>query len=281
MIKAENIVYEYIRRDEEGNVEGIDRVLDGISLDVQTGEFIAVIGQNGSGKSTFARNLNRLLTPTEGSLWIDGLNSDDMENTWKIRQSTGMVFQNPDNQIISSVVEEDVGFGPENMGVPTDDIWKRVEDALNAVDMIKYRSYSPNKLSGGQKQRVAIAGVLAMHPKCIILDEATAMLDPQGRLEILQTVKALNKMDKITIILITQDMEEVIYADKVFVMDHGKITMSGTPREIFTNEEALKECQLDLPQALKLANELRKEGIDITEGLLTAEELVDAICQLY
>lgn len=281
MIKAENIVYEYIRRDEEGNVEGIDRVLDGISLDVQTGEFIAVIGHNGSGKSTFARNLNRLLTPTEGSLWIDGLNSDDMENTWKIRQSTGMVFQNPDNQIISSVVEEDVGFGPENMGVPTDDIWKRVEDALNAVDMLKYRSYSPNKLSGGQKQRVAIAGVLAMHPKCIILDEATAMLDPQGRLEILQTVKALNKMEKITIILITQDMEEVIYADKVFVMDHGKITMSGTPREIFTNEEALKECQLDLPQALKLANELRKEGIDITEGLLTAEELVDAICQLY
>ncbi len=281
MIKAENIVYEYIRRDEEGNVEGIDRVLDGISLDVQTGEFIAVIGHNGSGKSTFARNLNRLLTPTEGSLWIDGLNSDDMENTWKIRQSTGMVFQNPDNQIISSVVEEDVGFGPENMGVPTDDIWKRVEDALNAVDMIKYRSYSPNKLSGGQKQRVAIAGVLAMHPKCIILDEATAMLDPQGRLETLQTVKALNKMEKITIILITQDMEEVIYADKVFVMDHGKITMSGTPREIFTNEEALKECQLDLPQALKLANELRKEGIDITEGLLTAEELVDAICQLY
>lgn len=281
MIKAENIVYEYIRRDEEGNVEGIDRVLDGISLDVQTGEFIAVIGHNGSGKSTFARNLNRLLTPTEGSLWIDGLNSDDMENTWKIRQSTGMVFQNPDNQIISSVVEEDVGFGPENMGVPTDDIWKRVEDALNAVDMFKYRSYSPNKLSGGQKQRVAIAGVLAMQPKCIILDEATAMLDPQGRLEILQTVKALNKMEKITIILITQDMEEVIYADKVFVMDHGKITMSGTPREIFTNEEALKECQLDLPQALKLANELRKEGIDITEGLLTAEELVDAICQLY
>lgn len=281
IIKAENIVYEYIRRDEEGNVEDINRAVDGVSLDVEPGEFIAILGHNGSGKSTLARNINRLLTPGEGSLWVNGLDALESKNIWEIRKSAGMVFQNPDNQIIASVVEEDVGFGPENMGVPTDDIWKRVEEALLAVDLIKYRNKSPNKLSGGQKQRVAIAGVLAMHPKCIILDEATAMLDPQGRQEVLETVRALNKMENVTIILITHYMEEVLYADRVFVMNKGKVRLMGTPRQIFLNMEELLECQLDLPQISKLAYELRQEGIDIPEGILTIEELVDAICQLY
>lgn len=281
MINAQNIVYEYIRRDEEGNVESINRAVDGVSVDVKAGEFIAILGHNGSGKSTFAKNLNRLLTPTQGTLWVNGYDSSDNDNIWNIRQSAGMVFQNPDNQIISSVVEEDVGFGPENLGVQTDEIWKRVEDALNAVDMMKYRKYSPNKLSGGQKQRVAIAGVLAMQPDCIILDEATAMLDPQGRQEVLETVHALNKLKNVTIILITHYMEEVTGADRVFVMNHGKVQLSGTPREIFSDVETIKECQLDLPQIAKLAYELRQEGLDIPEGILIMEELVDSICQLY
>ena len=281
MINAQNIVYEYIRRDEEGNVENINRAVDGVSVDVKAGEFIAILGHNGSGKSTFAKNLNRLLTPTQGTLWVNGYDASDNDNIWNIRQSAGMVFQNPDNQIISSVVEEDVGFGPENLGVQTDEIWKRVEDALNAVDMMKYRKYSPNKLSGGQKQRVAIAGVLAMQPDCIILDEATAMLDPQGRQEVLETVHALNKLKNVTIILITHYMEEVTGADRVFVMNHGKVQLSGTPREIFSDVETIKECQLDLPQIAKLAYELRQEGLDIPEGILTMEELVDSICQLY
>lgn len=281
MINAQNIVYEYIRRDEEGNVESINRAVDGVSVDVKAGEFIAILGHNGSGKSTFAKNLNRLLTPTQGTIWVNGYDASDNDNIWNIRQSAGMVFQNPDNQIISSVVEEDVGFGPENLGVQTDEIWKRVEDALNAVDMMKYRKYSPNKLSGGQKQRVAIAGVLAMQPDCIILDEATAMLDPQGRQEVLETVHALNKLKNVTIILITHYMEEVTGADRVFVMNHGKVQLSGTPREIFSDVETIKECQLDLPQIAKLAYELRQEGLDIPEGILTMEELVDSICQLY
>mgnify|MGYP000721252208 CR=1 FL=1 len=281
MINAQNIVYEYIRRDEEGNVESINRAVDGVSVDVKAGEFIAILGHNGSGKSTFAKNLNRLLTPTQGTLWVNGYDASDNDNIWNIRQSAGMVFQNPDNQIISSVVEEDVGFGPENLGVQTDEIWKRVGDALNAVDMMKYRKYSPNKLSGGQKQRVAIAGVLAMQPDCIILDEATAMLDPQGRQEVLETVHALNKLKNVTIILITHYMEEVTGADRVFVMNHGKVQLSGTPREIFSDVETIKECQLDLPQIAKLAYELRQEGLDIPEGILTMEELVDSICQLY
>lgn len=281
MINAQNIVYEYIRRDEEGNVESINRAVDGVSVDVKAGEFIAILGHNGSGKSTFAKNLNRLLTPTQGTLWVNGYDASDNDNIWNIRQSAGMLFQNPDNQIISSVVEEDVGFGPENLGVQTDEIWKRVEDALNAVDMMKYRKYSPNKLSGGQKQRVAIAGVLAMQPDCIILDEATAMLDPQGRQEVLETVHALNKLKNVTIILITHYMEEVTGADRVFVMNHGKVQLSGTPREIFSDVETIKECQLDLPQIAKLAYELRQEGLDIPEGILTMEELVDSICQLY
>ena len=281
MINAQNIVYEYIRRDEEGNVESINRAVDGVSVDVKAGEFIAILGHNGSGKSTFAKNLNRLLTPTQGTLWVNGYDASDNDNIWNNRQSAGMVFQNPDNQIISSVVEEDVGFGPENLGVQTDEIWKRVEDALNAVDMMKYRKYSPNKLSGGQKQRVAIAGVLAMQPDCIILDEATAMLDPQGRQEVLETVHALNKLKNVTIILITHYMEEVTGADRVFVMNHGKVQLSGTPREIFSDVETIKECQLDLPQIAKLAYELRQEGLDIPEGILTMEELVDSICQLY
>ena len=281
MINAQNIVYEYIRRDEEGNVESINRAVDGVSVDVKAGEFIAILGHNGSGKSTFAKNLNRLLTPTQGTLWVNGYDASDNDNIWNIRQSAGMVFQNPDNQIISSVVEEDVGFGPENLGVQTDEIWKRVEDALNAVDMMKYRKYSPNKLSGGQKQRVAIAGVLAMQPDSITLDEATAMLDPQGRQEVLETVHALNKLKNVTIILITHYMEEVTGADRVFVMNHGKVQVSGTPREIFSDVETIKECQLDLPQIAKLAYELRQEGLDIPEGILTMEELVDSICQLY
>jgi len=281
MIKADKIVYEYIRRDEEGNVEGINSAVNGVSIDVEPGEFIAILGANGSGKSTFAKTINRLLVPSEGTLWVDGFDTSDDENIWKIRQSAGMVFQNPDNQIISSVIEEDVGFGPENLGVSTEEIWNRVSDALCAVDMEMYRKKSPNRLSGGQKQRVAIAGILAMNPKCIILDEATAMLDPKGRKEVLDTVYALNKTENVSIILITHYMEEVLYADKVFVMDKGKIKISGTPEEIFSEEEILEECQLELPQIARLANELRKEGINIPKGILSIEELVEAICQLY
>ena len=281
IIKAKQLVHEYIRRDEEGNVESIQTALDHIDLDVQPGQFIAILGHNGSGKSTLAKHINALLAPTEGSLWVDGKDVTQEENILPVRKTAGMVFQNPDNQIIASVVEEDVGFGPENLGVQTDEIWKRVEDALNAVDMMKYRKYSPNKLSGGQKQRVAIAGVLAMQPDCIILDEATAMLDPQGRQEVLETVHALNKLKNVTIILITHYMEEVTGADRVFVMNHGKVQLSGTPREIFSDVETIKECQLDLPQIAKLAYELRQEGLDIPEGILTMEELVDSICQLY
>lgn len=281
MVKAENVVYEYIRRDEDGNVESINRAVDEVSLDIKKGDFIAIIGHNGSGKSTLAKTMNSLLVPTEGTMWVDGYDTSDNENVWNVRQCAGMIFQNPDNQIICSVVEEDVGFGPENIGVPTDEIWTRVSDALNAVDMYKYRKLSPNKLSGGQKQRVAIAGVLAMNPECIILDESTAMLDPQGRKEVLDTVYALNKMNKVTVILITHYMEEVLYADKVFVMDHGSIRMSGTPAEIFSDEDAIEECKLELPQIAKLASELRKAGLNIPQGILSVEELVDAICRLY
>ena len=274
LIEAQEIAYEYIRRDEEGNPVGVVRALDGVSLDIAPGEFIAVLGANGSGKSTFAKHLNAILFPTEGTVYVDGKNTKDAGAVWEIRQSAGMVFQNPDNQIIGQVVEEDVGFGPENMGVPTEEIWQRVEESLKAVGMYDYRLHSPNKLSGGQKQRISIAGVLAMHPKCIVLDEPTAMLDPNGRAEVIRSVRALNLAEDITVILITHYMEEVIHADRVFVMDHGKVAMSGTPREIFSRVEELKELRMDVPQVTLVAHELRKAGVPLPEGVLEIPELV-------
>ena len=280
IIKAKDLVHEYIRRDEEGNVESIQTALDKVSLDVKKGDFIAVLGHNGSGKSTLAKHINAILEPTEGSLWVDGFDTTDEENIWDIRQRAGMVFQNPDNQIIASVVEEDVGFGPENIGVPTDEIWQRVEESLKAVGMLKYREHSPNKLSGGQKQRVAIAGVMAMQPECIVLDEPTAMLDPVGRKEVLEAVHELNRKKGVTIILITHYMEEVVDADHVYVMDAGKVVMQGTPRSIFSQVERLKEYRLDVPQITLLAYELKKAGLDIPDGILTREELTEALKKL-
>ncbi len=276
IIEARNLVYEYIRRDEEGNVEGITRAVDDVSLDIQRGDFVAILGHNGSGKSTFAKHLNAILYPTEGTLWVDGKDTSQDTNLWEVRQKAGMVFQNPDNQIIGQVVEEDVGFGPENLGVPTEEIWQRVEESLKAVGMYEFRKHSPNKLSGGQKQRVSIAGVIAMHPKCIVLDEPTAMLDPNGRKEVIRAARALNDVEEITIILITHYMEEIIHANKVFVMDKGKIAMEGTPREVFSQVEKLKSLRLDVPQVTLLAHELRKDGLAIPEGILTCEELVAA-----
>lgn len=280
IIKAKDLVHEYIRRDEEGNVESIQTALDKVSLDVKKGDFIAVLGHNGSGKSTLAKHINAILEPTEGSLWVDGFDTTDEKNIWDIRQRAGMVFQNPDNQIIASVVEEDVGFGPENIGVPTDEIWQRVEESLKAVGMLKYREHSPNKLSGGQKQRVAIAGVMAMQPECIVLDEPTAMLDPVGRKEVLEAVHALNREKGVTIILITHYMEEVVEVDHVYVMDAGKVVMQGTPRSIFSQVERLKEYRLDVPQITLLAYELKKAGLDIPDGILTREELTEALKKL-
>ncbi len=280
IIKAKDLVHEYIRRDEEGNVESIQTALDKVSLDVKKGDFIAVLGHNGSGKSTLAKHINAILEPTEGSLWVDGFDTTDEKNIWDIRQRAGMVFQNPDNQIIASVVEEDVGFGPENIGMPTDEIWHRVEESLKAVGMLKYREHSPNKLSGGQKQRVAIAGVMAMQPECIVLDEPTAMLDPVGRKEVLEAVHALNREKGVTIILITHYMEEVVEADHVYVMDSGKVVMQGTPRSIFSQVERLKEYRLDVPQITLLAYELKKAGLDIPDGILTREELTEALKKL-
>lgn len=280
-IEARKLVHEYIRRDEEGNVEGIDTALDGVDLDIKQGEFVAVLGHNGSGKSTLAKHLNVLLQSSGGTLWVDGKDTTDEANVWDIRKNAGMVFQNPDNQIIASVVEEDVAFGPENIGIPTDEIWKRVENSLKSVGMIQYREHSPNKLSGGQKQRVAIAGVMAMEPKCIVLDEPTAMLDPNGRKEVLDAVEKLNKEKGVTVILITHYMEEVIRADRVYVMDKGKVVMQGTPRSIFSQVDTLKSYRLDVPQITLLAHELRKMGMDIPEGILTRQELVDALCRLY
>lgn len=277
IIKAKNVVYEYIRRDEEGNVEGITKAVNDVSLDIEQGQFIAILGHNGSGKSTLAKHMNAILNPTEGTLWVDGMETGEEDNIWKIRQTAGMVFQNPDNQIIGQVVEEDVGFGPENMGIPTEEIWQRVEESLRAVGMYEYRKYSPNKLSGGQKQRVSIAGVLAMHPKCIVLDEPTAMLDPNGRKEVIRAVRGLNQVEGVTVILITHYMEEIIHADKVFVMDGGKIAMQGTPREIFSQVEHLKELRLDVPQVTLLAYELQKNGIPLPNGILTREELLRAL----
>ncbi len=277
IIKAKDVTFEYLKRDEEGNVEGITTAVDNVSLDIQQGDFIAILGHNGSGKSTLAKHMNAILYPTEGTLWVDGMDTAKEENVWNVRQRAGMVFQNPDNQIIGQVVEEDVGFGPENMGVPTKEIWERVEESLRALGMYQYRKHSPNKLSGGQKQRVSIAGVLAMHPKCIILDEPTAMLDPNGRKDVIRAARALNDVEGVTIILITHYMEEIIYADKVFVMDQGKIAMEGTPREIFSQVERLKELRLDVPQVTLLAYELKKNGLDLPDGILTTQELVQAM----
>ena len=280
IIKARKLVHEYIRRDEEGNVESIQTALNQVDIDVKPGQFIAVLGHNGSGKSTFAKHINALLSPTEGSLWVDGKDVTKEENMLAVRQAAGMVFQNPDNQIIASVVEEDVAFGPENIGVPTEDIWARVADSLRSVGMLKYRNHSPNKLSGGQKQRVAIAGVMAMEPKCIVLDEPTAMLDPNGRKEVLRAVKALNQKKGITVILITHYMEEVVDADYVYVMDKGEIVMKGTPREVFSQVEKLKEHHLDVPQVTLLADLLRQSGLDVPLGVLTGEELVEVIMKV-
>ncbi len=277
MIDTDKLVFEYIRRDEEGNVEGITRAIDGVDLKVEPGQFIAVLGHNGSGKSTLAKHFNALLYPTEGEVHVDGMSTEDDEHLWDIRQEAGMVFQNPDNQIIGQVVEEDVGFGPENMGVPTDEIWERVDESLKAVRMDKFRKSSPNHLSGGQKQRVSIAGVIAMHPKCIIMDEPTAMLDPNGRREVIRAARALNQVEGITIILITHYMEEVVDADKVFVMDKGKVVMEGTPREIFAQVERLKELRLGVPQVTLLAHELRQSGVPLPDAILTRKELVEAL----
>ena len=280
MIKTDKLVFEYAKRDEEGNIMGKSRAIDEVSLDIEPGQFIAILGHNGSGKSTLAKHMNALLVPSDGTMWVDGMDTKEDEHLWDVRQSAGMVFQNPDNQIIGTVVEEDVGFGPENLGVPTEEIWQRVEDSLKAVGMIEYRHHSPNKLSGGQKQRVAIAGVMAMRPKCIVLDEPTAMLDPNGRKEVLRSVMELRKREHITVILITHYMEEVVDADHVFVMDHGHVVMQGTPREIFSQVDTLKHYRLDVPQVTILADELRKRGLDIPAGVLKKEELVEILCRL-
>lgn len=280
IIKALNLIYNYVTQDDETEQEIVVRAIDDVSLDINAGEFIAILGHNGSGKSTLAKHINALLQPTSGSLWVKGYNTADESNIWNVRQAAGMVFQNPDNQIIGSIVEEDVGFGPENIGVPTDEIWKRVYESLDAVGMMEYHSHSPNKLSGGQKQRVAIAGVMAMRPECIVLDEPTAMLDPNGRKDVIRTITELNKSAGVTIVLITHYMDEVIGADKVFVMDDGKIVMQGTPKAIFSKVEQLKELRLDVPQVTELAWELQKAGLPLPDGILTNDELTKALCDL-
>jgi len=277
IIKAKDLTFEYIRRDEEGNVEGITTAVNHVNLDIKAGEFIAILGHNGSGKSTLAKHMNALLYPTNGTLWVDGIDTSDEERILDIRQTAGMVFQNPDNQMICTLVEEEVGFGPENIGVPTQEIWTRVEKCLKAVGMYEYRKSSPNRLSGGQKQRVAIAGILAMQPKCIILDEPTAMLDPLGRKEVIKTLHELNKKENVTIILITHYMNEVIDADRIFVMDQGDIVMEGTPRAIFSQVERLKELRLDVPQVTEVAYELKKNGVPLKDGILSTQELLDGL----
>ena len=279
IIKAFKLGFDYLKYDEDGNVEATQRAVNDVNLDIEAGDFVAVLGHNGSGKSTLAKQINALLIPSEGTMWVDDMDTAKEPELWKIRQKAGMVFQNPDNQIIGTVVEEDVGFGPENMGVPTDEIWKRVDDSLKKTGMTAYRYASPNKLSGGQKQRVAIAGVVAMRPSCIVLDEPTAMLDPNGRKEVLKAVSELNKKENVTVVLITHYMEEVIHANKVYVMDGGNVVMQGTPREIFSQVETLKKYRLDVPQVTLLAHELHKAGVDIPEGILTKEELVGALCR--
>ena len=280
IVQAKDLTFEYIRRDEEGNVEGITTAVDNVNIDIKAGDFVAVLGHNGSGKSTFAKHLNALVMPTEGTVYVDGMDTKDADNTLKVRQTAGMVFQNPDNQIVGTLVDEEVGFGPENIGVPTEEIWERAEKSLKAVGMYKFRNASPNKLSGGQKQRVAIAGIVAMKPKCIVLDEPTAMLDPLGRKEVIHVLHELNKKEGVTIILITHYMEEVIDADHVFVMDNGKVVMEGTPRQIFSQVDKLKELRLDVPQVTELAYELKKEGLPVKDGIIRNEELVEEIKRL-
>ena len=280
IVKAKNLTFEYIRRDEDGNVEGITKAFDNVSIDIKQGDFVAVLGHNGSGKSTFAKHLNALVMPTEGTVWVDGMDTREEENTLKVRQTAGMVFQNPDNQIVGTLVDEEVGFGPENIGVPTEEIWERVEKSLKAVGMYAFRNQSPNKLSGGQKQRVAIAGIVAMKPKCIVLDEPTAMLDPLGRKDVLNVLHELNRQENVTVILITHYMEEVIDIDKLYVMDDGKLVMSGTPREIFSQVEKLKELRLDVPHVTELAYELQKEGVPLKNGILTSEEFTEELIRV-
>lgn len=280
IVKAKNLTFEYIRRDEDGNVEGITKAVDNVSIDINQGDFVAVLGHNGSGKSTFAKHLNALVMPTEGTVWVDGMDTREEENTLKVRQTAGMVFQNPDNQIVGTLVDEEVGFGPENIGVPTEEIWERVEKSLKAVGMYAFRNQSPNKLSGGQKQRVAIAGIVAMKPKCIVLDEPTAMLDPLGRKDVLNVLHELNRQENVTVILITHYMEEVIDIDKLYVMDDGKLVMSGTPREIFSQVEKLKELRLDVPHVTELAYELQKEGVPLKNGILTSEEFTEELIRV-
>lgn len=280
IVKAKNLTFEYIRRDEDGNVEGITKAVDNVSIDIKQGDFVAVLGHNGSGKSTFAKHLNALVMPTEGTVWVDGMDTREEENTLKVRQTAGMVFQNPDNQIVGTLVDEEVGFGPENIGVPTEEIWERVEKSLKAVGMYAFRNQSPNKLSGGQKQRVAIAGIVAMKPKCIVLDEPTAMLDPLGRKDVLNVLHELNRQENVTVILITHYMEEVIDIDKLYVMDDGKLVMSGTPREIFLQVEKLKELRLDVPHVTELAYELQKEGVPLKNGILTSEEFTEELIRV-
>lgn len=277
IIKAAKLFYDYVSKDEHDEVEEVIHAVSGVDLDVEAGQFIAILGHNGSGKSTLAKQMNALLVPTGGTLWVKEMDTSQPENVWNVRQTAGMVFQNPDNQIIASLVEEDVGFGPENLGVPTEDIWKRVNQSLKSVGMLEYSHHSPNRLSGGQKQRVAIAGVMAMEPECIVLDEPTAMLDPNGRKEVIETVRQLNQEKKVTVILITHYMDEVVHADKVYVMDDGKIVLSGTPREVFSQVEYLKQLRLDVPQVTELAYELRQSGVDVPEGILTIEELVESL----
>lgn len=274
IIRAEKLSYDYISTDDDGKESGRFRAVDGVDLEIEAGDFIAILGHNGSGKSTLAKHINALLLPTEGTVFVDGMDTRSEDQVWKIRQNAGMVFQNPDNQIIGTIVDEDVAFGPENIGVPTEEIWKRVEKSLKSVGMWEYRSHSPNRLSGGQKQRVAIAGVVAMQPKCIVLDEPTAMLDPNGRKEVIETVLELNRTQKVTILLITHYMEEVIRADHVIVMDQGKVVMQGTPREIFSEVDRLKDLRLDVPQVTLLAHELKQSGLDLPDGILTEEELI-------
>ena len=274
IVKTDDLVFEYIRRDEDGNVEGITTAVDHVDISIKQGDFVAILGHNGSGKSTLAKHLNAILYPTEGTVWVDGKDTKDEDSLIEIRKEAGMVFQNPDNQIIGQIVEEDVGFGPENLGVQTEEIWARVEESLKAVGMYEFRKKSPNRLSGGQKQRVSVAGVLAMHTKCIILDEPTAMLDPNGRKEVIRAVRALNDVEGITVILITHYMEEVIHADHVYVMDKGSVKMQGTPKEIFSQVEKLKELRLSVPQVTLLSYELKKAGVPLPDGILETEELI-------
>lgn len=281
IIKASKLIYEYIKRDEEGNPEGVNRAVDQVDMEIQPGEFVAVLGHNGSGKSTLAKHMNALLLPTEGTIWVGEKDTSLDENLWDVRRTAGMVFQNPDNQIIGTVVEEDVGFGPENLAVPTEEIWKRVDRSLEAVGMTAYRYHSPNKLSGGQKQRVAIAGIMAMKPRCIVLDEPTAMLDPNGRKEVIRTVRELNRAEGITVILITHYMEEVIEADRIYVMDEGHVVMEGTPEQVFARTEELKEYRLDVPQVTELAWELKREGLPLSDGILTIDRFVEELMAIH